>query len=100
MGSSRSSKILVTGTEGYIGARLAPMLIARGHQVAGLDTGFYRDGCLYIDPPGMPAAPTTLYKDLRRVTAADFEGFEAVNHLAELANDPVGQLLPQIKFQN
>ena len=30
-------KILVTGTEGYIGARLAPWLHAAGHEVAGLD---------------------------------------------------------------
>jgi nucleoside-diphosphate-sugar epimerase len=95
----RSLKILVTGTEGYIGARLAPLLIARGHQVTGLDTGFYRDGCLYIDPPGMPAAPATVYKDLRHVTAADFEGFDAVIHLAELSNDPLGQNRPEITFQ-
>ena len=90
-------KILVTGTEGYIGARLAPRLIARGHTVAGLDTGFYRDGCLYID--GMPAGPATTYKDLRQATAADFEGFDAVVHLAELSNDPLGQNRPEITFQ-
>ena len=90
-------KILVTGTEGYIGARLAPMLIARGHVVQGLDTGFYRDGCLYID--GIPAGPATVYKDLRQVTAQDFEGFEAVIHLAELSNDPLGQNRPEITFQ-
>src|SRR5436305_80095 len=46
-------KILVLGTEGYIGARLAPWLHAAGHDVAGLDTGLYRDGCLYLDPPRM-----------------------------------------------
>ncbi len=39
-------KILVTGTEGYIGSRLAPWLMAAGHEVSGLDTGFYRDGTL------------------------------------------------------
>ncbi len=55
-------KILVTGTEGYIGARLAPLLHSRGHEVVGLDTGFYRDGCLYIDPIGMPWAPATSFR--------------------------------------
>jgi nucleoside-diphosphate-sugar epimerase len=92
-------KILVTGTEGYIGARLVPWLVGAGHEVAGLDTGFYRDGCLYLDPLGLPVGPKTVYKDLRSVTAADFEGFDAVVHLAELSNDPLGQNRPEITFE-
>ncbi len=92
-------KILVTGTEGYIGARLAPMLMARGHDVTGLDTGFYRDGTLYLDTPGMPQAPRTWYKDLRQATSQDFAGFDAVIHLAELSNDPLGQNRPDITYK-
>lgn len=92
-------KILVTGTEGYIGARLAPWLHAKGHDVVGLDTGLYRDGCLYLDPLGLPFAPRTVYKDLRTVTAADFRGVDAVIHLAELSNDPLGQNRPEITFR-
>ena len=81
-------KILLTGTEGYIGARLAPILMARRHEVVGLDTGFYKDGTLYIDTIGMPQAPRTMYKDLRQVSESDLQGFDAVIHLAELSNDP------------
>ena len=92
-------KILVTGTEGYIGARLAPWLHAHGHEVHGLDTGLYRDGCLYLDPVGADFAPRTRFKDLRTVTPADFEGFDAVVHLAELSNDPLGQNRPEITFK-
>jgi nucleoside-diphosphate-sugar epimerase len=92
-------KILVTGTEGYIGTRLAPYLQALGHEVSGLDTGYYRDGCLYVDPLGMPYGPSTSYKDLRTVTPADFEGFDAVIHLAELSNDPLGENRPEITFK-
>jgi nucleoside-diphosphate-sugar epimerase len=92
-------KILITGTEGYIGARLAPWLHAHGHDVCGLDIGLYRDGCLYLDPPGLPFAPRTVYKDLRTVTPADLEGFDAVIHLAELSNDPLGQNRPEITFR-
>jgi nucleoside-diphosphate-sugar epimerase len=55
-------KVLITGTEGYIGARMAPILAAAGHTVVGLDTGFYRDGCLYMDPLGQPISPRTTYK--------------------------------------
>jgi len=92
-------RILVTGTEGYIGARLAPLLMANGHDVIGLDTGFYRDGCLYLDTPGLAVAPATTYKDLRDVTPGDFAGCEAVVHLAELSNDPLGQNRPEITFK-
>lgn len=92
-------KILVTGTEGYIGARLAPWLHARGHEVAGIDTAFYRDGTLYLDPLRSPVSPATVYKDLRSLEPADFEGFDAVVHLAELSNDPLGQNKPEITFK-
>jgi nucleoside-diphosphate-sugar epimerase len=92
-------RILLTGTEGYIGARAAPLFAARGHQVTGLDTGFYRDGCLYLDPIGLPMTPYTLFRDLRLVTPGDFEGFDAVVHLAELSNDPLGENRPEVTFQ-
>src|SRR5690606_25374514 len=41
------ASILVTGTEGYLGALLVPVLLEKGHQVTGVDTGFYRAGYLY-----------------------------------------------------
>jgi len=92
-------KILVTGTEGYIGCRLAPYLIARGHEVTGLDTGFYRDGWLYTQPSKMPVSPRTILKDLRNVAEGDFAGFDAVVHLAELSNDPLGENNPEVTFR-
>lgn len=89
-------KILVTGSDGYIGARLVPRLIAQGHEVTGLDTGLYRDGWLYSEQAGRTRIPPTINKDLRHVEAADLEGFDAIVHLAELSNDPLGQNNPAI----
>ena len=92
-------KLLVTGTEGYIGSRLAPYLMLLGHEVVGLDTGFYREGCLYQDPKKIPQLPMTRIKDLRHAQPADFAGFEAVVHLAELSNDPLGENRPEVTYR-
>ncbi|WP_027483716.1 NAD-dependent epimerase/dehydratase family protein [Deinococcus pimensis] len=88
-------KILVTGTEGYLGSLLAPELLRLGHDVVALDTGYYRAGWLYH--PGTPT-PFTLARDLRHVEASDLAGVDAVVHMAELSNDPLGQLLPNITY--
>ena len=89
-------RILLTGSEGYIGTVLAPYLLAQGHDVVGVDTGFHRVGWLYH---GVDRAPSWIAKDVRRLTEDDLEGFDAVVHLAELSNDPVGQLNPEITFE-
>jgi nucleoside-diphosphate-sugar epimerase len=87
--------ILVTGTDGYIGCVMAAELMRHGHHVLGVDTGFYRAGWLY---DGVDQTPRTLVRDLRDVTIDDLRGIEAVVHLAELSNDPLGQLAPRITF--
>ncbi|MBE9190992.1 SDR family oxidoreductase [Gloeocapsopsis crepidinum LEGE 06123] len=87
--------ILVTGTEGYIGSLLAPMLIQRGHKVLGVDTGFYKVGWLYN---GTEYTAKTYNKDIRRIVAEDLQDVDAVVHMAELSNDPTGQLSPNITY--
>lgn len=88
-------KVLVTGTEGYLGSLLAPILIEQGYEVLGVDTGFYKIGWLYN---GTELTAKTLNKDLRQLTAEDLKGIDAVVHMAELSNDPVGQLAPNITY--
>jgi nucleoside-diphosphate-sugar epimerase len=89
-------KLLVTGTDGYIGVLLAAVLTQRGHDVTGLDAGFYRDGLLYdgVQPPARQ-----IKKDIRNITAEDVRGHDAVVHLAELSNDPLGQHNPELTFE-
>lgn len=87
--------VLVTGSEGYIGSCLVPFLLERGHQVTGLDTGFYREGLLY---DGAPQPEKSLNKDIRLVQEEDVLGFDAVVHLAELSNDPLGEHSPEITY--
>jgi nucleoside-diphosphate-sugar epimerase len=89
-------KILVTGTEGYLGCLLAPELMRDGHEVLGVDTGFYKAGWLYN---GVAQTPRTLAKDIRHLTAEDLADVDAIVHMAELSNDPLGQLSPTITYE-
>jgi nucleoside-diphosphate-sugar epimerase len=89
-------KVLVTGSDGYIGTRLVARLIDKGHEVTGLDTGLYRDGWLYTEQKAMRRTPATINKDLRHVGPRDIEGHDAIVHLAELSNDPLGENNPQV----
>ena len=88
-------RICVTGSNGYLGSMLTPELMRRGHEVVGLDTGFYTDRALYRDSASIPM---TVVRDLRLVEQKDLEGLDAVVHMAELSNDPVGQLAPNITY--
>jgi nucleoside-diphosphate-sugar epimerase len=88
-------RVLVSGHHGYIGSVLAPMFVAAGHEVVGLDTYMY-EGCDFGEEHA-PAVPS-IRKDVRDVLPPDLEGFDAVVHLAALSNDPVGDLNPDCTF--
>lgn len=92
-------RVLVTGTEGYIGCRLAVWLAKAGHEVAGWDTGYYRDGWMYTDASARPWTIATLHRDLRTIKPANLLGYEAVVHLAELSNDPLGENDPEVTYE-
>src|SRR6202795_3715141 len=89
-------RVLVTGTEGYLGSLLAPELVRRGYEVIGLDIGFYKERMLYRDGA---ITPLTIAKDLRQIEVSDLKGVEAIVHMAELSNDPAGQLAPNITYE-
>ncbi len=87
-------KILLTGHKGYIGAVAGPTLRSAGHEVIGLDTDLF-GGC---DFGGRAPLIPNICKDIRDLTKADLDGFDAVVHLAALSNDPLGNLNPDLTY--
>lgn len=85
-------RILVTGSEGYIGTVLVPMMMERGNEVVGMDTCYVADRHFV---PGIKAH-SVIRKDIRDVELSDLEGFDAIVHLAALSNDPLGEVNPEL----
>jgi len=81
-------KILLTGSRGYIGTVMAPMMLDAGHEVVGIDTDLYRRST--FGP--WKESIHTIVKDVRSIEPADLKGIDAVAHLAALSNDPLGDL--------
>jgi len=83
-------RILLAGHEGYIGTVLAPILSAAGHEVVGLDSGLF-SACTFGDEPARLPGHAV---DLRDAAPDALAGVDAVIHLANLSNDPLGNLAP------
>jgi len=81
-------KILVTGSQGYIGTFLSQFLSDNGIQVSGTDIGYYKD-CNLVPVDDLIE---TKRIDIRDVGINEVLGFDAIVHLAALSNDPVGEL--------
>jgi nucleoside-diphosphate-sugar epimerase len=85
-------KILVTGSQGYIGTILVQMLHKQGYEVVGLDSDLYRR-CTFTG--SLPEIPV-IKRDVRDVEKDDLAGFDGILHLAGLSNDPLGDYRPQL----
>jgi nucleoside-diphosphate-sugar epimerase len=87
-------RVLLTGHDGYVGAVMAPLLRAAGHEVVGLDSRLFL-GC---DFGAYRPCIEALHLDLRDVSVHDLVGFDAVIHLAAISNDPLGDLNPECTY--
>jgi nucleoside-diphosphate-sugar epimerase len=88
---------MVTGHLGYIGTKLTPLLLTRGHSVIGVDSDLYRR-CTFGDGATIVQVPTVA-ADVRDVSPDDLEEIDAVLHLAALSNDPLGDLDPDLTYE-
>lgn len=84
--------VLVTGSLGYIGTVLVPMLLKEGHDVIGMDTDYY-SRCTFT---GAPVDVPTLKMDVRDAPNTAVRGVDAIIHLAGLSNDPLGDYNPNL----
>jgi nucleoside-diphosphate-sugar epimerase len=87
-------KILVTGSQGYIGTFLSQFLSDNGMQVSGTDIGYYKD-CNLVPVDDLIETKSI---DIRDISINEVLGFDAIVHLAALSNDPVGELDERLTF--
>ena len=89
--------ILVTGSNGYIGSFLVPLLKKSGYTVTGLDTAYFDDPECHFKRTTKP--DRFIKKDIRDVELADLKNIDAICHLAALSNDPMGELNPKLTLE-
>ena len=80
-------KILIVGSQGYLGSRLTSYLKERGYYCAGIDTGFFENGILV-----KPGAVSTVKRDARLISEVDIKDFDVLILLAGISNDPFGHM--------
>lgn len=76
-------KVLLTGGLGYIGTHFFETYQDQ-YLLKILDTNFFNNKLIESE--------NIIFKDIREVEKKDIEGFECVVHMAELSNDPLGDL--------
>ena len=86
-------KILVTGGLGFKGSVLIPKLLENGHDVVNMDINWFGN---YL-----PSHKNyqLLEKSIMNIEENDLAGIDSVIHLASVANDPSGDLNPELTWE-
>ncbi len=85
--------ILVTGGCGFVGTLLVPSLLEKGYQVTVVDILWF--GNHLEEHPRL----TVIQADVRDVEKLPFEGIDIIIHLANIANDPTGDLDSKLTWE-
>lgn len=87
------SKVLITGSQGYVGTRLCEILLEDSEfDLLGIDSGFYADTRL----DKLSDEYKTKKKDIRDLDPEDLRDIDVVVHLAAMSNDPLGEFDPNL----
>jgi nucleoside-diphosphate-sugar epimerase len=86
-------KILVTGGCGYKGHVLVPKLLARGYEVIAFDLQWFGN---YLAPH---KNLSVIRGDVRHIETIPLDGVDCIIHLSSIANDPCGELNPQLTWE-
>src|SRR5690348_12170495 len=89
-------RILVAGGAGYVGSRLIPVLLEKGHEVVVYDLFLY--GEEVFDSIKENPSLTLIKGDIRNLLQVEkaLNGCAAVIHLACISNDPSFELNPNL----
>ncbi len=86
-------KIIVTGSNGYIGSVLMNLLNEKNYECKGFDIGMFDDCYLY---------PQKRYiykkKDIKDISEEEIKDYDVLIHLAGVTNDPFAGLKPEIAY--
>tara|TARA_B100000767_G_scaffold270876_1_gene295420 strand:- start:1170 stop:2222 length:1053 start_codon:yes stop_codon:yes gene_type:complete len=91
-------KIMVTGNLGYVGPSVVKQLRKSYPEalIVGMDIGLFAHCYTGINIFPESDLDIQIYKDVREVEESDFEGFNAIVHLAAISNDPMGKTYERI----
>lgn len=86
-------KILVTGGCGYKGHVLIPKLLARGYEVISFDLQWFGN---FLQPH---QNLSVIKGDVCDIESIPLNGVDCIIHLSSIANDPCGDLNPQLTWE-
>ena len=85
--------ILITGGCGYVGSVLTPKLLDQGHHVTVYDIMWF--GNFLKEHKNL----NIIQGDIRNIDAVPMAGIDAIIHLANIANDPCGDLNAKLSWE-